>query len=311
MNHFEDMQTFVRVVEAGSITKAAEQLNTVKSAVSQRLSRLETKLGTQLLSRTTRSQTLTDVGSQYYQACLRILDDVAETEAQIKHQDQALAGRIKLAIPLSFGLNHLSCALRRFNQLHPEVVFELDFNDRQVDLINEGFDLAIRIARLQDSSLIARKITHTQIILSASPSYLEQYGTPNHPDDLKHGHVKLQYSSAPGRWQFKDANNKTYSVKVPTVLTCNNGDFMRDAAIDGLGLVLIPDFVCSQAIKDQQLIPLLCDYRADNQLNAYAVYPQNRHVPARIKALIEFLSDYFGDTPAWQVYEPINQMIGK
>ena len=301
MNHFEDMQTFVRVVEAGSITKAADQLNTVKSAVSQRLSRLEARLGTQLIFRTTRSQTLTDSGSQYYQACLRILDDVNETEAQIKQQDQALAGRIKLAVPLTFGLKHLGCALRQFNQLHPEVFFELDFNDRHVDLINEGFDLAIRIARLKDSTLIAKKITHTRLILSASPEYLKQHGTPTHPNDLSQGHVKLQYSTAPEKWHFLDSSNKTFKVNVPTVLTSNNGDFMCEAAKDGKGLVLIPDFVCYQAIEQKQLIPLLCDFKADNQLNAYAVYPQNRHVPVRIRALIDFLSEYFGETPIWQV----------
>ncbi len=301
MSHFEDMQTFVRIVEAGSITKAAAQLNTVKSAVSQRLSRLEGKLGTQLITRTTRSQTLTDSGRMYYQACLRILDDVTEAEAQVKHQNQALAGRIKLAVPLSFGLNHLGCALRKFNQIHPDVMLELDFNDRQVDIINEGFDMAVRIARLQDSSLVARKITHTQLILSASPSYLEKHGTPLHPNDLAKGHVKLQYNAAPERWHFSGEDKKTIGVKVPSVMTCNNGDFMCDAAIDGKGLVLIPDFVCYQAIQEQKLIPLLCDYKADSELNVYAVYPQNRHVPARIKALINFLSEYFGDTPYWQV----------
>ncbi len=301
MNHFEDMQVFVRIVEAGSITQAANQLNTVKSAVSHRLSRLETRLGLQLLTRTTRSQTLTDAGRTYYQACLRILDDVTELEAQLKQDNTALAGRIKLAAPLSFGLNHLNCAIRQFNELHPEVIFDIDFNDRQVDLVNEGFDLAIRIARLDDSNLVAKKITHTHIVLCASPAYLAKHGTPKHPIDLKNGHVRLKYSSSPDNWVFQVEHNKQLKVKVPDVLICNNGDFMRDAAIDGMGLMMVPDFVCYKAIKTGQLVPLLCDYRAGHVLNAYAIYPQNRHVSVRVSKLINYLSAYFGEQPYWQV----------
>lgn len=295
------MLAFVRVVEAGSITQAAEQLNTVKSAISQRLSRLEAHLGSQLIKRTTRSQTLTDSGRLYYQSCVRILDEISEAEARIKDQDQALAGRIKLAVPLSFGLNHLTEPLRQFNQQHPDVVLDLDFNDRQVDLVNEGFDLAIRIARLPDSTLMAKPISYTQLVLCASPSYLAQHGTPKHPDDLKEGHRKLKYVSAADVWQFKSAGSQSIKIKVPNVMTCNNGDFMRDAAIDGMGLVLIPDFVSFQAINNGQLVCLLQDYWLENTLNIYAVYPQNRHLTHRVKCLIEFLNDHFGDSPCWNL----------
>lgn len=304
MNLFEDMQAFVRVVEAGSITKAADQLNTVKSAVSQRLNRLESRLGVQLLNRTTRTQNLTEAGRSYYNNCVRIIEDVNEVEAHLQLEDKSLAGRINLAAPLSFGLNHLSAAIRQFNDIHPDVRFNIDFNDRQVDLVNEGFDLAVRIAHLTDSNLVAKKISHTQLVLCASPSYLQKHGTPQHPNDLKQGHHKLKYVSSPDVWQFTDESGKTTKVKVPNALTCNNGDFMTEAAIDGRGLVMLPDFVCYKAIKLGQLVPFLCQYSKGNRLNAYAVYPQNRHVSVRVKKFINYLAVYFGDVPYWQVNEP-------
>ena len=303
MNLFEDMQTFVRIVEAGSITKAAEQMNTVKSAISQRLSRLESRLGNQLLNRTTRSQNLTEAGRIYYQDCVRILDDINETEASLQRQNQALAGRINLTVPLTFGLKHLSKAIRQFNEVHPDVVFNIDFNDRQVDLVNEGFDLAIRIGQLPDSNLVARKITHTQLILCASSSYLQQHGLPTHPTDLLSGYGQIKYHSAADVWQFKDENGDSFKVKVPVVMSCNNGDFMMDVAIDGKGLSMIPDFVCYKAIKAGQLVPVLCDYKANHLLNAYAVYPQNRHLSVRVKRFINFLATHFGERPYWQVLD--------
>jgi len=303
MNLLEDMQAFVRVVEAGSITQAAAQMDTVKSAISQRLSRLESRMGVQLIIRTTRSQKLTEAGHNYYQSCLNILDQVAIAEASLKQQNTALAGPIKIAVPLSFGLNHLNQAFRQFNRIHPEVMFQIDFNDRLVDLVNEGFDVGIRIAQLRDSNLVAKKITQTQLVLCASPSYLAEYGTPEHPNDLKNGHVKLKYSQSPDVWKFTDQAGAQCQVKVPNKMICNNGEFMCDAAIDGQGLLLIPDFLCYKAIKAGQLIPLLCAHKTNQVLNVYAVYPPNRYVPMRVKKLVNFLSAYFGDKPYWQVLE--------
>jgi DNA-binding transcriptional LysR family regulator len=302
MNLFEDMHAFVRVVEAGSITQAAEQMNTVKSAVSQRLNRLETRLGTQLLNRTTRTQSMTEAGRAYYLDCIRILDDVIEAEANAQQENQALAGRINLAAPLSFGLNHLSQAIRQFNEIHPEVLFNVDFNDRKVDLVNDGFDLAIRIAQLTDSTLVAKKITYSQLVLCASPAYLEKHGTPKHPNDLLSGHHKLKYSSSPDVWQFKQGN-KSIKVKVPNVMSSNNGDFLNEAAIADKGLIMSPDFISYKAIKAGQLVPVLCPFMGHQLINAYAVYPQNRHLPVRVIKLIGYLSAYFGDKPYWHVLE--------
>ncbi|MBL4660644.1 MAG: LysR family transcriptional regulator [Alcanivoracaceae bacterium] len=302
MNQIEDMQTFVRIVEAGSITKAAEQMNTVKSAVSRRLSELEKRLGVALLTRTTRSQSLTDSGKSYYLQSVRIIDDVAEVESSILNEHCALVGRIKVAVPLSFGLAHLAPALRKFNEIQPGIHFDIDFNDRKVDLIEEGFDLAIRITQLEDSSLIARKITSTQMILAASPAYLKTHGHPKSIKDLlnvQNKHVKLNYKNSPENWSFFDGNKKLVTLNLPSVLDANNGEYLCQAAVDGMGLIYIPDFICYKYIKLKQLIPILTNHIKLEELGTYAIYPQTRHLSRRVRNLIDFLSEYFGDVPYW------------
>ncbi|OUS23484.1 LysR family transcriptional regulator ['Osedax' symbiont bacterium Rs2_46_30_T18] len=301
MNQIEDMQTFVRIVEAGSITKAADQLNTVKSAVSRRLSDLERRLAVTLLTRTTRTQTLTDNGKSYYQHCLRIIDDISEIESGLRHDNCALSGLIKIAAPLSFGLDHLGAALRKFNELHPGICFDVDFNDRKIDLIEEGFDLAIRISNLEDSSLIARKLTTNRFVLAASPGYLKARGNPKKPQDLTTGHVKLYYRGAPENWQFRGKQGQLISIKLPTAITANNGNFLLQSAIDGIGLIYTPDFICYKAMRLGQLTSLLNEYLTDIEVPVYAIYPQNRHLSHRVRSLVDYLAQYFGEQPYWRL----------
>lgn len=301
MNQFEDMHTFVRIVEAGSITKAAEQLNTVKSAISRRLTGLEARLGVSLLTRTTRTQTLTEHGESYYQQCLRIITDVEETEALLKNAHSALSGTIKIAAPLSFGLKHLHKPIRAFQAMHPNILLDIDFNDRKVDLVEEGFDLAIRIANLEDSTLIAKRISQIKIILCASPDYLAKHAKISHPHDLFHNHVKLHYKSQPDIWPFTSPSGEKTNVKVPQYLVSNNGDFLCQAAIAGAGLIYTPDFICYQAVKSGQLIPILSDHLSQNEIPIYAVYPQTRHLSQRVRQLVDFLASYYGDVPYWQL----------
>ena len=300
MNQYEEMQTFVRIVDAGSITKAAEQMNTVKSAISRRLTDLEKRLGVSLLTRTTRTQTLTNSGKSYYEQCLRLIDDLAEVESKIRNEHCALRGKIKIAAPLSFGLKHLGSALRKFNELNPDIQFDIDFNDRKIDIVEEGFDLAIRIARLDDSTLIARKITTFSSVLCASPGYLKKYGHPRNPKDLEQGHVKLHYRGQSELWSFRE-NGKEISVKVPKAISTNNGDFLCDAAIGDLGLLYTPDFICYKAIGLGQLEVILKKYTPQNEINAYAVYPQTRHLSQRVRSLVDYLVQYFGDKPYWHL----------
>ncbi|WP_206485244.1 LysR family transcriptional regulator [Thalassotalea sp. G2M2-11] len=301
MNPYEDMQTFIRIVEAGSITKAAEQMNTVKSAISRRLTELEKRLGVSLITRTTRSQTLTASGQSYYQQCLRLTDDLLEIEANIRSEHRALSGRIKIAAPLTFGIRHLSQALRTFNDIHPDVSFDIDFNDRKVDLIQEGFDMAIRIAKLQDSSLIAKPLFQSQAILCASPSYLKQYGTPEKPEDLLTGHVRVHYTGGKNTWSFLSSTGKQMTCELPSVINANNGDFLCQSAIDGKGLLYSPDFICYKALRQKQLIPLLRDYWCNNTIDGYAIYPQTRHLSQRVRSLVDYLSQYFGKSPYWSL----------
>ena len=197
MSVFGEMNSFVRVVEAGSISKAAEQLGLAKSGVSRRLVELESRLGVRLLNRTTRRSSPTEAGRSYYEGAVKLLSDVAELEAVVADTEASLQGSLRLAAPLSFGLCHLSPAIEEFVRAHPGVLIDIDFSDRQIDLVAQGVDLAIRIAELRDSSLKARRICPIRLLLCASPTYLEQYGTPQTPDDLLHHHI-LQYDIGGG-----------------------------------------------------------------------------------------------------------------
>ncbi|GLP99357.1 LysR family transcriptional regulator [Methylophaga thalassica] len=300
MSQLEEMQCFVRVVEAGSITKAAEQMNTVKSAISKRLTDLERRLGVSLLKRTTRKQTLTDAGRSYYQHCVRILDDIYEVEHALGNEQTSLSGRIRLSAPISFGLMHLSPALREFNLIHPEIIFDIDFSDRHQDLVAEGLDLAIRISNLTDSSLIARKLASTRLQICGSPDYFARNGLPEKTEDLLYGHVKLHYSHVSSSWSLLDYQGQAISVNLPTVLSSNNGEYLRDVCITGKGLILTPDFISYPAIKSGKLITVLDNALVQKDVGIYAIYPQTRFLSHRVRILIDFLRDYFAKLKNWE-----------
>jgi len=298
MGQLEDMNMFIRIVEAGGISRAADQLGIAKSAVSRRLVDLETRLGVRLLNRTTRTSSLTEIGQSYYDRAIKVVDDVAELNAITTDAHTSLEGTINLAAPLSFGLSHLSPAIDVFVNLHPELTINIDFSDRQVDLVEEGLDLAFRIADLKDSSLIARKISPIRIILCASPDYLKKYGTPKTPADLKN-HRLLQYNiSGSNTWKLTDKKGKQHSVSVHAKMIANNGNFLKDMAIAGHGIVSSPTFIAWKAIATGDLVPVLTDYKLP-QPNAYAIYPQTRYLSQRTRILIDFLVERFGDNPYW------------
>jgi len=301
MNKFENMDTFVRVVEIGSISGAADRLGVAKSAVSRRLKELEAHLGVELFHRTTRKMNLTDSGRTFYQQSVRILEDVLEAELATSQAHGELQGSLKVALPLSFGLMHLGPAINDFLQEHPRIEIELDFNDREVDLMQEGFDLAIRIANLPDSSLIARRLAPIQAVMCASPSYLDRMGTPTSPTDLVE-HQCLVYSLIKNfeTWHFHDAKGKLLSAKIHPYLKASNGEFLKNAAVNGLGIVLIPSFITYKEIERGTLIPLLTQYRRP-QIEAHAIYPQTRHLSQRVRAFVDFLVKRFEGTPYWDV----------
>lgn len=299
MDRFEEMHTFVRVVEAGSLSAAADRLDIAKSAVSRRLAELEARLGVQLLNRTTRRINLTDSGRQFYQRCQRILADLDETEQQVSSEHAELRGTIRIAAPLSFGITHLAPVLDDFLTEHGEVSLDLDLNDRLVNLMDEAVDLAIRIGRLEDSSLVARRLAPARLVVCASPGYLRQHGEPRHPNELVH-HQGLTYSyiSEGQLWQFIQPDGSPLSVRVPYRMRANNGDVLLRAAIDGLGILATTTFIAYDAINQGLLKPILCDYTL-KEANVYAIYPAQRHLPRRVRLLIDYLVSRFGDTPYW------------
>jgi len=299
MDRFADMKMFVAVVEAGSISAAAERLEVAKSAVSRRLSDLEARLGAELMHRTTRRLGLTDSGRALFERAQRLLADLEEAEQAVSQAHGAIRGRLKVALPLSFGLLYLAPLINEFMRLHPELEFELDFNDRQIDLMQEGFDLAIRIAKLPDSSLIARRLAPIRHALCASSDYLARHGTPLRAADLA-GHAGLAYSNLanPGLWHYVGPDGQPGSVQVPVKLRANNGDFLCRAAIAGQGVILHPTFYLKDALRTGALLPLLTDHLWP-ELNAYAVYPSTRHLSRRVRAFVDFLAEKLAGEPYW------------
>ena len=298
MDIYEEMRNFVRVVEAGSISRAAEQLGLAKSGVSRRLAELESRLGVLLLTRTTRRSSLTEAGRTYYEGAVRLLSDVAELDTLVADTEASLAGRLRLAAPLSFGLAHLTPAIEAFMQTHPGVLIDIDFSDRQIDLVAHGVDLAIRIAELRDSSLKARRICPIRLMLCASPAYLERHGTPARVEELLQ-HRLLHYDIGGGPvLRLSDGRGGEQLLQLEPRLVANNGDFLRDMAVAGHGIIMTPTFIAWQSVAVGDLVPLLRDHWPP-PLNAYAVYPQTRYLSRRARVLIDFLADRFGANPYW------------
>jgi DNA-binding transcriptional LysR family regulator len=299
MDRFEDLQAFVAVVEAGSFTAAAERLGIAKSAVSRRVSELENRLGAQLLRRTTRQMNLTDTGRAFYEHGSRILADLDEAESAVLQQHGELGGSLKVALPLSFGIRHMCEPIAEFSRRHPRVEFDLDLNDRRIDLLEEDVDVAVRIGRLRDSSLIARRLFEARTVVCASQTYLDRHGVPQTPEDLA-GHQCLLYSNIPDptRWVWRDGNGERHDVRVRAALFASSGDFLLNAAIQGLGIALEPTFNAGEAISRGDLVPLLTEYQWPIS-PAWAVYPPTRHLSYRVRAFIDYLAEHFSGTPAW------------
>ncbi len=298
MGQLEDMQVFIRVVEADGIGRAAEQLGIAKSAVSRRLSELEKRLGTRLINRTTRSSSLTDAGQRFYERSMLVVDQVAELQSDLQEDECALAGNIRLAAPLSFGLRHLAAPVSDFMQEHPQVRIRMDFSDKQVDIVEDGFDLALRIADLKDSTLQARKIFPCHHALVASPDYLKRVGQPKSVVDLENLQFLKYAEIANSPILFTDANDKRYSINPESHIVTNNGDFLLQMACKGHGLVTLPTFVVWESLASGELVEVLPELSLPS-IHAFLVYPRNRYLPRRIRLFIDFIANQFGDQPYW------------
>jgi DNA-binding transcriptional LysR family regulator len=301
MSLFDDMTVLVQVVDAGSFSAAARRLGVAKSVVSRRIAMLESRLEGSLFHRTTRQLSLTEMGHAYCARARRILDDVAEAEDAARSLQGELIGRLRLAAPMSFAHQHLSPAIAAFLTEHPRLEIELDLNDRHVDLVEEGFDLAVRIGVLQDSSMIARLLAPCHRVVCASPAYLASHGEPRTLEELEAlDHRCLVYSNRPvsEQWRFRSEDGWR-SVRVTAQrLISNNGGALRDGAIAGLGLAVLPTFMASDAIVRGDLIAVLSGHPL-SEPSIYAVWPPGRQLSTKARALVEALSSRFGPLPYW------------
>lgn len=297
MNALEDMQLFVATIEAGSFTAAAERLGLSKQFVSRRLAALEARLGVRLLNRTTRRLDITELGREYHARACAILDAVAETEDMIGSGSRQPRGTLRLAAPMSFGTMHLSALLPRFLAGYPDLRLEIDLSDRTVDLIGEGYDMAIRIGALPDSALVARRLASMRLVTCCSPGYLHGRGAPAEPEALA-AHDCLPYGHARAtEWRYRRAGERV-AIPVSGRLRVNNGELARDAAIAGLGLTQLPTFLVGAALARGELVTVLDDF-APQPGGIFAVYPQHRQAFLAIRALADFLHAAFAEGGAW------------
>lgn len=302
MDRLAAMEMFVRVVGEKSFSGAARQLGVSKSVVSKAVAELEDHLGAQLLNRTTRQMSLTEVGQAYHERCLAILEQVDETEQLVSSQARAPRGLVRLSAPVTFSVNNLGAPLSDFLGDNPDVTIELSLNDRTVDIVEEGFDLAIRISRrLKDSNLIAVKLCSARSVTTAAPDYIQRHGVPVHPRDLlKHQCLRYSNLGPAQEWTFRDPKSgDAIQVAVSGRITANNGEVLRAAAINGEGIISGPSFIVAEDIKNGRLMPILTEFAAP-AFGIYAVYPPNRHVSAKVRRLVDHLKKTWGDAPPWE-----------
>jgi len=299
MDKFANIEALVAVVESGSFIAAGERLGVAKSMVSRRISQLESHLGSRLLHRTTRRLSLTEAGRNFYQRAVQILAELDEAEQSVAAETSELRGAIKLAAPITFGLRHLAGAITDFLDIHPAIELNLDLNDRNINLIEEGFDLAVRIGELQDSTLVARRLGISRAVTCASRVYLDRHGEPAHPGGLRR-HTGLQYSNLGYRqhWQYETPKGETVFGQPQIRIRANNGEALACAAVAGLGITTGPTFILGGYLREGSLVSILNDYRRP-AVGIYALYPPGRMLPRRIRVFSDFLAGRIGDHPYW------------
>ncbi len=293
MDRLTAMQVFTQIVEHGSFAKASARLEISTSACSRQVSDLEVHLGTRLLNRTTRKLSLTESGQAFYERAVQLLSDLEEAEQLAAQSVQSPRGTLKLTCSLNFGVRHVAPAIAEFLTRHAQVKFDVSVSDRIVDLVDEGYDLAIRIGNLGSTNLVARKLGEMRGVLCASPDYIARHGAPKTPQDIS-GHNCLTYANVahPDQWRFYDKAGEEQVVHVAGNVRVNNGDMLAALAARGAGLVYEPDFIVGPDILAGRLKALLPGYdcmRAD----IWAVYPSRRHLSAKVRAFVDFLAERF------------------
>ena len=298
MDIFTTMKVYCSVVENDSLADAARKMNVSPSVVSKHLSALEDHLGVRLLNRTTRRISITEEGTAYYERSKQIITDVAEAEIEVSSAHTAPRGLLKITAPVTFAHRHLTPHLPKFLDMFPEVEVQVQVNDRVVDLVDEGIDLAIRISQLKDSSLIARRLAPNRRYIAATPEYLERNGTPKSVDDLKdHRLITWPPGNPLNDWHFL-IDGVDRIIKVKGAIAVNEGDAILTTLLAGGGLGMTQEFLAGPFVKEKKLVPLLEEIvREDNPI--YAVYPSSRHLSPKVRAFVDFLVETYGPKPYW------------
>ncbi len=299
MDRLRAYEVFVAVVKRGSFTRAADALDTSPANVTRYIVELEAHLGTRLLNRTSRRLSLTAGGETLYERCVTILDDLAETEGIVSSSTLEPRGRLRINAPVSFGTLHLASLWPAFMQRYPDVQLDVSLVDRVVDMVDEGFDLGIRVSRAGSMGNAARKLASSRNVLCAAPAYLAAHGMPRVPSDLAgHRCIGYSYAASGDEWQFFDADNKQHAVRVNCHMHTNNGGTARVAAVAGQGVIWQPTFLIGDDVRHGRLVPLLPGYRL-HETDVLAMYPSHRHVSSRVRVMIDFLVEAFGGVPPW------------
>ena len=299
MESLSDIAVFVQVIDSGSFTAAAGKLNLSKSVVSKYVTRLEDHLGAQLLNRTTRRLNLTEAGRALYESSRRGLEEIEEAKAEVSRLQGTPRGTLRLNTPMSFGILHIAPIIPDFLKLYPELSIDMNLEDRKVDLIEEGFDLAIRISELSDSSLVARRLGPCRHVICATPEYLQRNGAPRTADDLReHNVITFKYQDTPSEWQLLSTERNVTSVPVSGTIQMNNSLALREALLNNAGITLTPTFIVGDDIKSGKLQTVLSQYNL-LELSIFAVYHRRRHMSPKVRAFIDFLANRISDVPYW------------
>lgn len=302
MDRFASISVFVAAVDEGSLVAAGRRFGLSASMAGKYLGALEAQLNVRLLQRSTRSLSLTDAGRAYYLRCKRILDELDDADSEASDAHSTARGTLRVAAPVTFGAMHMGDVVARYLENHPNVNIEVSLDDRYVDLQNNGIDVAIRIGRLPDSQLVARRLAPCRMTVCASPAFIGREGVPLTPEDLQRA-PRLAFSEAVSipEWTLSDAEGRVHTIDGPYRMQANNMQMLLSATLAGLGVAYGPTFVFGPHIRTGDLTVLLPEYRAP-ELTVHAVYPTARYVPSKVRRFIEYLADAFGDQPPWDVY---------
>lgn len=299
MDSLTDIAVFAQVVDSGSFTAAAERLSLSKSVISKYVTRLEKRLGARLLNRTTRRLSLTEAGRVFYERSQRGLREIEEAESEVSRLQGEPRGVLRINTPMSFGVLHIAPIIPEFTRRYPELSVDMNLDDRKVDVIQEGFDVSVRISELPDSSLVARRLGPCRHAIVASPEYLARHGTPRAPQQLQdHNIITYRYQESGQEWHFRAPGDKPVSVPVSGSIQMNNSLALREALLNGAGITRAPTFVVGKDIKEGRLRPLLTNFET-LEVSIYLVFAQRQYLSPKVRAFVDFMAERFAEDPYW------------